>query len=79
MNKVAMNKEVKTMIEARAGGIAGLEKERIENYIKDMTKEELEFLVRQLDSDLMRNELARRDKAKEIKLSAISGILNLDL
>lgn len=66
------------MIEAKKNVISELEKERISNYVRDMTKEELEFLVRLIDAEVMSNELARREKLKSVQIKAIQGILKLD-
>lgn len=66
------------MIEAKKNVISEIEKERISNYVRDMTREELEFLVRLIDSEVMSNELARREKLKSVQIKAIQGILKLD-
>ena len=66
------------MIEAKKNVISELEKERISNYVRDMLPEELEFLVRPIDSEVMSNELARREKLKSVQIKAIQGILKLD-
>ena len=66
------------MIEAKKNVISELEKERISNYVRDMLPEELEFLVRLIDSEVMSNELARREKLKSVQIKAIQGILKLD-
>ena len=66
------------MIEAKKNVISELEKERISNYVRDMTKEELEFLVRLIGAEVMSNELARREKLKSVQIKAIQGILKLD-
>lgn len=66
------------MIEAKKNVISELEKERISNYVRDMLPEELEFLVRLIDAEVMSNELARREKLKSVQIKAIQGILKLD-
>lgn len=66
------------MIEVKKNVISELEKERISNYVRDMLPEELEFLVRLIDSEVMSNELARREKLKSVQIKAIQGILKLD-
>ena len=66
------------MIEAKKNVISELEKERISNYVRDMLPEDLEFLVRLIDSEVMSNELARREKLKSVQIKAIQGILKLD-
>lgn len=66
------------MIEAKKPYMSELEKERLKNYVNDMSKDELEYLVRQIDSEIIRNELERRDKLKTLKLKAISGILKIE-
>lgn len=54
------------------------ERERLTNYINDMTQEELQVLVRLLDSDLMLDEIARREKLAEVKLNGISALLKVN-
>ena len=66
------------MIEVKKNVISDLEKERISNYVRDMLPEELEFLVRLIDAEVMSNELARREKLKSVQIKAIQGILKLD-
>ena len=66
------------MIEVKKNVISELEKERISNYVRDMLPEELEFLVRLIDAEVMSNELARREKLKSVQIKAIQGILKLD-
>ncbi len=66
------------MINVKKPYMSELEKERIKNYVADMTMDELEYLVGQIDSEIMRDELARRDKLKTLKLTAISGILKIE-
>ena len=66
------------MIEAKKNVISELEKERISNYVRDMLPEELEFLVRLIDSEVMSNELARREKLKSVQIKAIQGILKTE-
>ena len=65
------------MIEAKNNVMTDLEKERLTNYINDMTQEELQVLVRLLDADLMLEEIARREKLAEVKFNAISGLLKI--
>lgn len=52
-----------------------VEIERISNYVKDMTPDEAQHLVRQLPADLMYNELARRESLKSTQLEVIGKIL----
>lgn len=66
------------MIEAKLNVMTDLEKERLTNYINDMTQEELQVLVRLLDADLMLEEVARREKLAEVKFNAISGLLKIN-
>lgn len=64
------------MIEAK-NVMSPLEKERLTNYINDMTEEEQRFLVTLLDADIMLEEIARREKLAEVKFTAISGLLKI--
>lgn len=49
--------------------------ERINNYVRDMTLDEAQHLVGLLPSKLMSDELARRERLKTDKLTAINLIL----
>lgn len=51
------------------------EKQIIRNYVNDMTPEEAQVLVRLLSAKLMSDELARRERLKTDKLTAINLIL----
>ena len=55
-----------------------LEKERIVSYIADMSQEELKFLVTLIDSDIMLDEIARREKLSQVKMSVISSLMKIN-
>lgn len=52
--------------------------ERIKNYIRDIKPEEAQELVKLLPSELMSNELARRERVKSDQLSAINWIIKVN-
>lgn len=55
-----------------------VEKQRISNFIKNMSDDEAQFVIRLLPSKLMRDELSRRERLKSDKLSAISMIMDME-
>lgn len=66
------------MIEAKKNVMTPLEEERLTNLINDMAEDELRFLVTLIkDSDIMLDEIARREKLSQVKLTAISGLLKI--
>lgn len=65
------------MINVKKHYMSELEKERLKNYVADMSQDEIKFLVTLLDSDIMLEEVARREKLAEIKFTAISGLLKI--
>lgn len=55
-----------------------LEKERLVSYIADISQEEIKFLVTLIDSDVMLDEIARREKLSQVKLSVISSLMKIN-
>lgn len=55
-----------------------LEKQRIKNFVNDLSDEEAQLVVRVLPSKLMSDELARRERLKTDQINAINMILSME-
>lgn len=56
--------------------MSDIEKERLSNLINDLNEEEALYIMSIIPSDLLLDELSRRDHLKSKQLKAIDIILN---
>lgn len=58
--------------------MVNLEKERMTTYIKDLPEDDIKYLLTLVDTELMLNEIMRRDRVKSQALATIYGAVKLD-